>query len=135
MFKLEFLIERSMAKAQNCILGEGTLHRKAYTGRGDTAHTFLKGNNQDGDTTQHCKTGHIPENIYTHCKHAQDTKLQLLSQVKHPYGRVAGWIGGRPGRIGCRKYNHFVAQIASSHMQELKLSLRSKLGPIVAIVF
>ena len=43
-------------------------------------------------------------------------------------GLVVGWPAGF-----VRKYNHFVAQFASEDLQELKLSLTSKLGPTVAI--
>ena len=40
---------------------------------------------------------------------------------------MVGWPAG-----SVRKYNDFVAQLASWDLQQLKLSLNSKLGPIVA---
>ena len=43
MFTLESKTELSVAKTENYIWGRGTSHRKSYTGRGDTAHTFLMG--------------------------------------------------------------------------------------------
>ena len=70
-----WLVAESVAKAENYM--GGTPHIKTYTGRGDTAHTFLMGGTIMVGT---------PHNIESaiHC--------YINFQVRLTAGWVAGWV-------------------------------------------